>query len=470
MVTTEAHFRDIRNVIINELSMAKQSVYVAVAWFTDNKLFDTLIMIQEKGVHVQVCVIRDEINFGMGSLPFERLKIKNGHFFTTPNDKMHHKFCVIDESVVISGSYNWTKRAAAGKEENIIITSGDLELSQQFIKEFLKITKQQSPYFAEINIAKIINRCTVILQLIQLDDTEDIHKHALRLQNEAGDMEEVKLITKYLLQNEFLRATENINELLAKYRTVKIYNDPLIDELLFEIKIVKYQIIAVEYEKKDIEQILFEYDRLYNAILGEVVKQYLFTKKQWAKINAAKQPKSQINQEAYQEAESDYENFNNTYEETKTQTKNFKEISKEDKALLKKLYREACVLCHPDKFDNEPEKYVKAASIFKELNEANRNQDIESVKTILQHLKNGYFDFENTNKQRNSIVELKAELLNLQQKLKLLLFEIDEIKEGKAYQITSEQVDLHNYFKTLKVEIETETANLKAKLEEYEYQ
>jgi phosphatidylserine/phosphatidylglycerophosphate/cardiolipin synthase-like enzyme len=40
---------------------------------------------------------------------------------------MHHKFAVIDNKVVLTGSFNWTRNAAEDNHENIIsIDSADM--------------------------------------------------------------------------------------------------------------------------------------------------------------------------------------------------------------------------------------------------------------------------------------------------------------------------------------------------------
>merc|ERR1712150_19678 len=51
---------------------------------------------------------------------------------------MHHKFAVIDNNIVISGSFNWTFSAAMKNNENIIITSMK-EVVNPFVKEFEKL-------------------------------------------------------------------------------------------------------------------------------------------------------------------------------------------------------------------------------------------------------------------------------------------------------------------------------------------
>jgi len=48
---------------------------------------------------------------------------------------MHHKFAVIDDICIISGSLNWTKQARTLNSENTLITN-ELDLVQPFIDHF----------------------------------------------------------------------------------------------------------------------------------------------------------------------------------------------------------------------------------------------------------------------------------------------------------------------------------------------
>jgi cardiolipin hydrolase len=51
---------------------------------------------------------------------------------------MHHKFCVIDESIVITGSFNWTSQAVNFNQENILFYENK-EIAQKYITEFNKL-------------------------------------------------------------------------------------------------------------------------------------------------------------------------------------------------------------------------------------------------------------------------------------------------------------------------------------------
>ena len=51
---------------------------------------------------------------------------------------MHHKFCVIDESIVITGSFNWTSQAVNFNQENILFYENK-DIAQKYIAEFNKL-------------------------------------------------------------------------------------------------------------------------------------------------------------------------------------------------------------------------------------------------------------------------------------------------------------------------------------------
>lgn len=138
---TTAYFGqdNIQKIIASELQEARQSIYVAVAWLTDDFLINILKVKSENNVEVSIIFNDDKINKSNNLSRFTLQKIR---LFPISHDLMHHKFCIIDNFVVISGSYNWTKKASRDNIENIKVTKGDLDLVNQYLKEFNQILQK----------------------------------------------------------------------------------------------------------------------------------------------------------------------------------------------------------------------------------------------------------------------------------------------------------------------------------------
>ncbi len=139
---TQAYFENIQDEILKQIYQAQYSIYVAVAWLTDKVIFSALCDMSKANIKVELLLINDNINIDYASFDHNILKEHGGRiFFVNPSKEgaiMHHKFCVIDESTVISGSYNWSKKAQQN-DENIVITTQALELGEKFIQEFNSI-------------------------------------------------------------------------------------------------------------------------------------------------------------------------------------------------------------------------------------------------------------------------------------------------------------------------------------------
>ncbi len=54
---------------------------------------------------------------------------------------MHDKFAVIDEAVVLTGSFNWTSQAVKNNQENILFIENS-ELADKYMQEFNKLWKE----------------------------------------------------------------------------------------------------------------------------------------------------------------------------------------------------------------------------------------------------------------------------------------------------------------------------------------
>ncbi|GAB3203606.1 tetratricopeptide (TPR) repeat protein [Pontibacter aydingkolensis] len=142
-----AHFKNIKNELIKEISLAKYSIKIAVAWFTNAEIFDALLLkCKAEKIKVELIIIGDSINIRPYGIDFNLLIENGGNVFLSESDTlMHHKFCVIDDRVLINGSYNWTYLAESSNNENITIIKDNAHLINCFNSEFGRLIVNKQP-------------------------------------------------------------------------------------------------------------------------------------------------------------------------------------------------------------------------------------------------------------------------------------------------------------------------------------
>jgi len=140
----EVHFDNIHRQIINHISQAESDLKICVAWFTDIDIYNTILEVQKKGVSVYVIIANHEFN-KKSKVDFKELLNNKGHvgyignLNDTVSDKlMHNKFCIIDNDIVITGSYNWTFKARMN-DENVIVIKNQPTVISKFAEKFESI-------------------------------------------------------------------------------------------------------------------------------------------------------------------------------------------------------------------------------------------------------------------------------------------------------------------------------------------
>lgn len=132
-------FEDIELHISEELMKATTSIRIAVAWFTNKRLLKILEYKQKNGVNVEVVLNDDEIN--RKNLNFSTLESLGGKILFSNVEKtlMHCKFCVIDDTTIIAGSYNWTNKAETSNQEQISVITDNAQEVEHYNQYFQTI-------------------------------------------------------------------------------------------------------------------------------------------------------------------------------------------------------------------------------------------------------------------------------------------------------------------------------------------
>ena len=140
-VSQEIFFDDIQTKIIDEIRKAKFSIWIAMAWFTNKKIFDELLKKRNEGLDVKIIIDNNSFNQEKTSFTLE------DHFEVYWVDVMseryknimHRKFCVIDLEVAMHGTFNWTNAANYNKEHWDV--DHNRETAKTFAEEFVKMRR-----------------------------------------------------------------------------------------------------------------------------------------------------------------------------------------------------------------------------------------------------------------------------------------------------------------------------------------
>ncbi|GAA4394068.1 phospholipase D-like domain-containing protein [Hymenobacter koreensis] len=447
IITTEAFFSEIKAKILAEINSAKHTIYAAVAWFTDRELLAALEAKQQEGVQVGLAVARDAIN---QRLDFGPLKACGGCFYWIEGNLMHNKFCVIDSRDVITGSYNWTYRAATDNYENIVVTAGDYDLAFRYLSEFKRITgsENQPSVALAFDLGKVVRRMQVIGNLVQLQEQEDALRQTLRLSAEWSDPLAEQL-HRHLMANEFAAALTLVHEFIRVQSQVVRYEDPLIAALKLEIRDFEYRLVAVETEIADAEHRLRQYNHTFTIKLGSISEEILRLKQEYARRHRQESP---FSEREYAESKRRYEDFKQ--ERQAEAQRPFQELDALGLEQLKKLHRRCVLLCHPDKVPEAQQ--AEATLLFQRVQESYERQDLEQLAIYAAQLANGIF--RPSTDSTDSLEYLRLRRDRLAEQLAAAVQHLESTVQSEVYQQVCSITNWEQHFQELAEQLAQELA------------
>ena len=140
LAKTEVYFSLSNNpqkAIIKNINQAEAFINIAMYVFTDKEIAIPLIDAQKRGVKVRVYLDKSQIesSYSVSSLLVQKgIKVR----ISTNNYIMHNKFAIIDNRLLLTGSYNWTFSANNRNDENLMIID-DPEVIARYQNQFEKL-------------------------------------------------------------------------------------------------------------------------------------------------------------------------------------------------------------------------------------------------------------------------------------------------------------------------------------------
>ena len=291
----------------------------------------------------------------------------------------------------------------------------------------------------------ILKRLEIIKNAIAMEENDLIVMQVKKIKTLSFIDNSLQHILDLISVNKF----ENVIQLIEQYKqdrtSLTIYEDPQVLGLKLELKLLENKLNELTDTKAELDRVLNEFNNQYFHFLGAVIENIL-------KIKAELCDDNEKN-----EAKKEYDDFHQGYEkQLQNAIQNLTDIEKIE---LKKTYRQASSLCHPDKLDESFKK--EGEEFFKELNLAYTHQDLNRVKQILAMLEAGK-PFSNTSDTINDKAMLQIKITSLRERILNLEHEIWTIEHDENYLHILSIDNREEYFHKLKQELEQELSHLRA--------
>jgi len=138
--------------IIRSLDQARQSVLVQAYSFTSAPIAKALVAAHKRGVRVEVVLDKSQRTEKYSSADFlAHAGIKT--YIDAAHAIAHNKVMIIDERIVITGSFNFTRAAEERNAENLLIIQ-DARLASLYLEDWRRHAAHSEPHTGRGEVGK----------------------------------------------------------------------------------------------------------------------------------------------------------------------------------------------------------------------------------------------------------------------------------------------------------------------------
>ncbi len=305
---------------------------------------------------------------------------------------------------------------------------------------------------------KVLKRLEIIKNSISIEDDETIQLQMNKLY-ELNIDDEVKRILILIQNTDFEKVIPLIDKYIRQFTSLIVYENEEIQGLKLELKIIEKQFLLLSCRVEEYHNIVNDFNSLYHLKLGTLIEEVLILREEFYEFMYKNTDDYKYE---YEEAKKDFENFHNEFEKQKFDTPS--EISKKEKKELKRLYKKASRLCHPDIIEDT--KKGKAEDIFKTLNAAYQKKDIKKVSEILEQLLTGE-SFSITSDCIFDKKILRRKIKVTREKIESIKDELENIRRNDTFILVNKINDMDEYFNEKEYELREEKENILEQMEQY---
>ncbi|WHP31934.1 DNA repair protein [Trabulsiella odontotermitis] len=299
-------------------------------------------------------------------------------------------------------------------------------------------------------MSKPIKRLEIIKNAIELEDDDIIASQLPHLKNETDDPV-IDDIVLALEEKRYGEAVAAIMAWLQSQRAIVHWQDPRIAACKLELKALEEQLRDLIDKRNARIARLDEFNDLYMSRLGPLMTEVLRLRKVLAEASLRKREAEMnlddddiVARRARDEAREQYETYREQQQKAQNRRDRQENMSESDRHELKRLWRQASKLCHPDLVDDALK--AEANDMMAQLNQARQRGDLTTIRSLLARLQHGHQPMLASDRL-NDLSLLQRKVASIQQQIASLNTEMLKLAKEKSWLLVSTLTNPEAYFR-----------------------
>ena len=147
--------------------------------------------------------------------------------------------------------------------------------------------------------------------------------------------------------------------------------------------------------------------------------------------------------QARDEANEEYEKYREQHHDAEVRLRKGKALSEEDQNELKRLWRQASKLCHPDLVADDLKD--EANTMMVQLNQAKQRGDVKAIRSLVARLQQG-FEPIMASDRLNDLERIRRKMAQVREQIDTLVSELAELEKEESWLLVSTLNNMESYF------------------------
>jgi len=147
--------------------------------------------------------------------------------------------------------------------------------------------------------------------------------------------------------------------------------------------------------------------------------------------------------QARDEANEEYEKYREQHHDAEVRMRKGKALSEEDQNELKRLWRQASKLCHPDLVADDLKD--EANTMMVQLNQAKQRGDVKAIRSLVARLQQG-FEPIMASDRLHDLARIRKKMAQVREQIDTLVSELAELEKEESWLLVSTLNNMESYF------------------------